>query len=139
MALTVPFTGGCACGAIRYESSAAPVFGGICCCRTCQRGSGTGQNAVVGVPNAAFRITQGEPRYYETTADSGKPVRHAFCGTCGAPLFGQPSSAPLTGISAGSLDDPAGFEPGVVVYAEAALPWVALPDIPKFPKMPPAM
>jgi hypothetical protein len=139
MALATPITGGCACGAVRYESSAAPFFGGICCCRTCQRVTGTGQNAVAGVPNAGFRITKGEPRYYETMGDSGNPVRHAFCGECGSPLFGQPTAAPFTGINVGSLDDPSGFEPRAVVYAEAALPWVALPDIPKFPKMPPPM
>ena len=36
------FTGGCACGAIRYEISAEPVFMNDCQCRDCQQSSGTG-------------------------------------------------------------------------------------------------
>jgi len=137
MALSAPFEGGCACGKIRYKSNAAPLFGGLCCCRACQRATGTAYNSVLGVPNAAFQVTQGEPRFYETAADSGGTLRRAFCADCGSTLFSQLSHAPITSISAGSLDDPSGFEPGVVVFHENAHPWVALPDIAKFPKMPP--
>lgn len=36
------FTGGCACGAIRYEISSEPLFSNHCQCRDCQRKSGTG-------------------------------------------------------------------------------------------------
>jgi hypothetical protein len=35
-------TGGCACGAIRYEISAEPLAMNHCQCRDCQRKSGTG-------------------------------------------------------------------------------------------------
>ena len=36
------FTGGCACGAIRYEITAEPIGMNDCQCRQCQRKSGTG-------------------------------------------------------------------------------------------------
>jgi hypothetical protein len=39
------YTGGCACGAIRYEISAEPVVMNDCQCRQCQRESGTGHGA----------------------------------------------------------------------------------------------
>jgi hypothetical protein len=137
MTVTTPITGGCVCGAVRYESSAEPMFSGICCCRNCQYMTGTGQTPVLAVPNAAFRVTKGTPRHHEVTGDSGKPVRHSFCGDCGSPLFGQPAAAPFTGIKVGSLDDPSIFKPGVAIYTELAHSWVQLPDVPKFPKMPP--
>ena len=33
--MAVPFTGGCACGAIRYECTAEPLYMGNCHCRDC--------------------------------------------------------------------------------------------------------
>jgi hypothetical protein len=38
--MVTPFSGGCACGAIRYECSAAPIFALNCHCRDCQRATG---------------------------------------------------------------------------------------------------
>ena len=81
MALPNPLVGGCACGKIRYEANAAPVFGGYCCCRACQHSTGSGFAAVIGVPSAAFRVTQGEPRYFESKADSGATARRQFAIT----------------------------------------------------------
>jgi hypothetical protein len=40
-----PYTGGCACGAIRYEVSAEPVVMSDCQCRQCHRDSGTGHGS----------------------------------------------------------------------------------------------
>ena len=39
------YTGGCACGAIRYEISGEPIFMNDCQCRDCQRTSGTGHGS----------------------------------------------------------------------------------------------
>jgi hypothetical protein len=38
--MKLPFTGGCACGAIRYECNAEPIMMGKCHCRDCQHISG---------------------------------------------------------------------------------------------------
>ena len=55
-------TGGCLCGAIRYESAGAPVFALQCHCRDCQKQSGAASVAAIRVPAAAFRITRGSPK-----------------------------------------------------------------------------
>jgi len=43
-----PFSGGCACGAIRYECAAEPLYMVNCECRDCQRATGSAYCAVVG-------------------------------------------------------------------------------------------
>src|SRR6266508_1325480 len=85
--MPVPFFGGCACGATRYECSAEPLYMGNCHCRDCQRATGSAYFAAVGVAASAFRLTSGAPQYYEKSADSGNMMRRAFCPRCGSPLF----------------------------------------------------
>ena len=40
--MSEPYTGGCACGAIRYEISDEPLVMDDCQCRDCQRGAAPG-------------------------------------------------------------------------------------------------
>jgi hypothetical protein len=131
-------TGGCACGAVRYECSGDPIFSGNCYCRDCQRSSGTAMASVLGVPKAAVKIVKGEPRYFDVTADSGKKISRGFCSTCGTPLFTLLAAMPdLMGIKAGSLDDPNAFKPGMSLYTSSAPSWAPFGEnLPKFPKMP---
>ena len=136
--MTKTITGGCECGAVRYQTDAAPVMSGICHCRDCQKASGSGNNPFVVVPKDAVKIT-GEVRYFATTGDSGKPSRRGFCPTCGCRLFGLADVAPhLMALSVGSLDDPATFQPGMHIYVKSAQPWDRVPDdLPAFPGLPP--
>jgi hypothetical protein len=132
-------TGGCLCGAIRYETSGAPLFSLLCHCRDCQRQSGSGHIAALRVPAAGFRIIKGTPALYETVADSGNTVTRAFCGTCGSGLYVQVSTRPdLIGLRAPSLDDPSGFRPEADIFVQSAQPWDTLhPDLPHYPTYPP--
>ena len=136
--MTIPtaFSGGCACGAIRYESSEAPVAMVNCHCRDCQRAGGSAYSPTVVVRASALRLTSGEPTYYAVTGDSGSTVRRAFCGACGAPLFATTSARPtLIGIRAASLDDPSWFRPGADAWTASAQPWdVMQTDVPYFAK-----
>jgi hypothetical protein len=134
--MTVPFTGGCACGAIRYEGSAAPIAVLNCHCRDCQRSSGTGFTTVAVVPTDSLRVLHGTPKRHLSKADSGNEVRREFCGECGTPLFaggGIPSH--LIAIKVGSLDDPSWCAPMLDIWTQSAQPWdVMNPALPKFPK-----
>ncbi|MBV9860465.1 MAG: GFA family protein [Alphaproteobacteria bacterium] len=131
-------TGGCLCGAIRYESSGEPVFSLQCHCRDCQRQSGTAYVAAVRVPTAQFRIVQGEPRRYVARADSGNEIARAFCGDCGSSLYVQVSTRPdLIGLRVGTLDDPSVFRPEADIFVKSAQPWDHMdPALPKFPTYP---
>jgi hypothetical protein len=90
-------TGGCLCGAIRYETVGDPVFTLRCHCRDCQRQSGAAHVPAARVPSAGFRILEGAPRRYVTKADSGNEIVRVFCGDCGTPLYVQVATRPDLG------------------------------------------
>lgn len=133
----MPFSGGCACGAIRYHCTSEPLFALNCHCRDCQRETGSAYAPILGVPASAFSVTQGTPSYFEVTADSGQPTRRAFCGACGSSLFGAPRSATsMATIRAGSLDDPSLFRPGSDIFVGSAQPWDYMnPELPKVQRL----
>ena len=76
--MAAPFTGGCACGAVRYECSAEPLMMGNCHCRDCQRATGGPFVSILAVPKEALKIT-GEVKYHEVQGDSGNPIKRGFC------------------------------------------------------------
>jgi len=55
--MLTPYSGGCACDAIRYTGTAEPSFAWNCHCRDCQHASGGGQCPVVYVPKIAVSMT----------------------------------------------------------------------------------
>ena len=116
-------TGGCACGAVRYESGSGPEFSLHCQCRQCQRASGTGHGSSIVVPLESFTVT-GELRFYDQQSDSGNTVSRGFCPVCGSPVLNRNSGYPdKRYIHVGSLDDPSAFKPDVVVFSDSAQPW----------------
>ena len=86
--MTIPFYGGCACGAIRYECTAEPLHMFCCHCRDCQQASGGPYSPAVLVPSKAFKLTRGSPRYYTTPSVSGGTHTRGFCADCGSRLLG---------------------------------------------------
>lgn len=99
-------TGGCHCGAIRYELDGDPLHGGqtLCHCADCRRCSGAPMVGWAMFPEDAFTLIQGDPREYA----SSEHGRRWFCGTCGSGLFyrdahDQPG---MVDIQAATLDDP---------------------------------
>ncbi len=133
--MSTRFSGGCACGAIRYECSAEPIFSLNCHCRDCQRATGAAYASILRVPVIAFRVTKGEARFYTVTADSGNTVSRGFCSNCGAPLFSRLSGMPdVIGVRAGSLDDLSWHRPAADIFTKSAQPWDYMnPELPKYP------
>jgi hypothetical protein len=128
-------TGGCACGAIRYQFTGEPLVCLKCHCRDCQRETGSGFAPILIVPAAAFTVTRGAPRSFDVIADNGTTATRAFCAECGSALFG--GGTDTVNIRAGSLDDPAWFRPSMDIYTSRAQPWDLMnPELPKFSKLP---
>jgi len=122
--MTKPLTGGCLCGAIRYEIDAPITELNSCHCRDCQRASGTGATVGARVSKAAFRLLKGAPKHYAKTSDSGRVLMRFFCGECGSPLFTERATSPdLVTIRAGSLDDSSGLKITLNIWTSRARSW----------------
>ena len=83
--MKTPFSGECACGAIRYECTAEPAAMVQCHCRDCQRATGSACIYVVLVPAKSFKLTRGALRYHLTESVALGHQRRGFCATCGSP------------------------------------------------------
>ncbi|MCA8887313.1 MAG: GFA family protein [Parvularculaceae bacterium] len=131
-------TGGCLCGAVRYEIALDPVMMGNCHCRDCQKYSGTGHGSNLAFPDAGVEIS-GEMTKFDVEADSGATVSRLFCPKCGVKICSVSTGFDgLTMISAGTLDDPELFKPMFAVYADSAPGWDQPGDgVVSFAQMPP--
>jgi hypothetical protein len=138
-AMNKPYTGGCACGAIRYEVPSEPVSMNHCQCRDCQRKSGTGHGSYLAfTQRGAVKLT-GQASHWDFAGDSGNMKTRAFCSVCGSPVYMTLAVAPdIFVVHAASLDDPSRFKPQKVMYSSSGHAWDHLdPALPKFDKMPP--
>ena len=133
------FTGGCACGAVHYEISSEPVFMNDCQCRDCQRKSGTGHGSYLTFPSRESVTLKGNATHRDIVGDSGNVKTHAFCPSCGSPVYLTFSAMPdLFTVHAASLDDPTRYKPQMVLYGVRGYAWDHLdPAVPKFDGMPP--
>jgi hypothetical protein len=136
---TKPVSGGCACGAIRYESTAEPMTMIHCHCRDCQQSSGGPFSSFIVVPKDAFKLLQGSLRFHPSPSEMGGQTHRGFCVECGSPILGKPDAAPqIVAIRTASLDDPSRFTPQMDVWTCDAHPWDQMnPALPKFEKYPP--
>ncbi|WP_375159692.1 GFA family protein [Bradyrhizobium sp. RDT46] len=134
-----PYTGGCACGAIRYSILGEPLFSNHCQCRDCQRESGSGHGSYATFARTGVTLT-GEARHWDMVADSGNVKRRGFCPQCGVAVYMTFAAQPgVFTIRAGSLDEPARYKPQVVTFAARGHGWDCLDsDLTKFAGMPPA-
>ncbi len=131
-------SGGCLCGAVRYEIDGEPLFAGHCHCSDCQKATGTGHVSVTGLPADGVKIT-GETRGYTVKGDSGQGYTRHFCPTCGSLVFGQAAGMPgVINVTAGTLDDTAAFTPQFVIYTRSRPAWDHINSgLPEFDAMPP--
>ena len=136
---TGAYTGGCACGAIRFEIADAPLVMNDCQCRDCQRCSGTGHGSYLTFPSRTNVRLVGDARQWDVTGDGGTVKRHAFCSNCGSPVYLTfPAMPALFVVHAASLDDPSRYQPQFVTYRVRSHSWDFVdPALPRFDKMPP--
>lgn len=137
--MSEPYSGGCACGAIRYEIAVEPIFMNHCQCRDCQRKSGTGHGSYLTFSDRQRVKLSGDARHWDIVGDTGNVKTRAFCPTCGAPVYMTFTGMPdLFTVHAASLDDPGRYKPQVVTYVGRGHAWDHLDSaLPKFDKMPP--
>jgi hypothetical protein len=117
-------TGGCLCGAIRYEARGAPFHRTVCHCSMCRRSAGAPMVAWFSVKPADFSVTAGRPSHYRSSAQA---VR-SCCPTCGTQLTYKHDDLDEIDVTVCSLDHPAAVPPNDHTFVSSRLPWVHLDD-----------
>ncbi len=135
VATSLPLTGGCMCGAVRYEVDAAPEIAGYCHCTRCQRRTGGSAAISALVPPGSFRIARGEEQVGLFQPDGG--FAKAFCSACGSALYSQsPDDPEVIGVRMGTFDTDPGVRPSYRQFVAYAAPWEPIPDdgLPRHPE-----
>ncbi len=119
-----PIRGSCLCGAIRFEVAAPVAELRACHCTNCQKISGAGGTVNALVASKDFRITQGTPKRFTKTADSGRVLHRYFCGDCGSGIYSQREATPeRVVVRAGAFDDAPPMKLAAHIWTKSARPW----------------
>jgi hypothetical protein len=130
----LPLTGGCGCGAVRYEIDAPLLGAGYCHCTRCQRRTGTAGAISARARDGSFRIVEGEEHLDRWVPGGG--FDKVFCARCGSALFGQsPDDRDVIVVRMGTFDTDPGVRPAFHQFVDSAVAWEPIPDdgLPRFP------
>ena len=132
----VTATGGCLCGAVRYEIRGRLRNVVNCHCSKCRRFHGH-----VGAYTSVLRddlvlTAQAGLKWYQSVTDETPNVHRGFCGECGASLFWDPKgSGQNIAVAAGTLDSPIGLKTIGHIWVSQAGDYYEITDaLPQFEK-----
>jgi len=116
--------GRCHCGEITYEAIVDPEKVTICHCTDCQMLTGSAYRATVPAPKETFSLRAGQPKTYVKTAESATQRVHAFCSSCGTPIYSAALADPPTySLRVGCLRQRANLRPTKQQWCRSALSW----------------
>jgi hypothetical protein len=133
-ASTPQLTGGCGCGAVRFEIDEPLVAAAYCHCTRCQHRSGAGAAASARLVEGSLKITTGEDRLGAWFAGDG--LEKVFCGDCGSALLARDrDSGVAMVVRLGAIDGDPGVRPSAHQFVADAASWEPIPDdgLPRFP------
>jgi len=120
-------TGGCGCGAVRFELTAPPVAAGYCHCTRCQRRTGGAWSLQARAAPGSFAITQGADAIGSWQPEGG--FAKEFCARCGSSLWSRsPDDPDVVSVRFGVMDDDPGIRPTYRMYLDSAAPFEPVPD-----------
>jgi hypothetical protein len=129
-------TGGCHCGAVRFEIEGAPIAHGLCHCGDCRRHAGAPLVGWLMIPETAFRVTKGAAKAYA----SSEHGRRYFCAACGTGLYYR-NDQMLPGVvdvQSAACDDPDALPAPVHIQTAERIAWMKGADaLPAFERYPP--
>ena len=129
-------TGGCHCGAIRYEVKGEALTHALCHCTDCRRHAGAPMVGWTMDPESSVRLIKGAPRVYS----SSEHGRRHFCPDCGTGLFytnGQ-NLPGIIDVQSATYDDPAAIPAQAHIQVADRISWMATAHtLPAFDRYPP--
>ena len=117
-------TGGCQCGAVRYEVRGAlrPVI--ACHCDQCRRMTGHFMAATAARRAHLTVVNDATLRWYAAS----DRARRGFCGACGSTLFWEAKGSSDVSIAAGNLDKPTGIRLAQHIFTAEKGDYYAIED-----------
>jgi len=125
----------CLCGGVTYEISGPILRSRYCHCATCRKFSGTAYAAWGLIETAHLTLERSNTLI--SKFDSGNGLR-VFCGSCGSPLWYEPTGLPQwRGIPLGVIDDATLAGPQMHVWTQSKVSWASIADdLPQYPTHP---
>jgi hypothetical protein len=125
--MSEPITGGCGCGAVRFEVSQPFLSAGYCHCTRCQRRTGTASSANARAEPGSVHVVQGEENLRAWAPEGGR--EKVFCSRCGSALFSRdPGTTDHTGVRLGAIDGDPGVRPQSRAFVAYAAVWEPIAD-----------
>jgi len=118
-------TGGCFCGAVKFEIKLPTTFCGHCHCSMCRRPHGASFVTWTGVPLERFAITVGEEHI--TMYQSSEHGRRSFCSICGSQMFCQ-TEPEVIDIALAALHGKIDRDPEAHYYYDSRAEWTQVSD-----------
>ena len=109
-------TGGCLCGAVRYEVTGELRDVIECHCAMCRKTHGH-VGAYTAAPKSAIAIVEARGLKWYQSSDY---ARRGFCAECGGNLFFDPMRKDTMSIAAGTLDPPTRLATTLQIHVASA-------------------
>jgi hypothetical protein len=119
-------SGGCLCGAVRYEIAEPFMVAGYCHCTRCQRRTGTAASAQGRIVPGSLRILQGAELEKQWKPDDG--FAKCFCSNCGGALWSRTDDGEIASVRLGTVDGDPGIRPSFRTFTAYAAVWEPIPD-----------
>ena len=129
-------TGGCHCGAVRFQVNGDAMNHALCHCVDCRRHSGAPMVGWTMYRQSEVKVTKGTPKIYKSSTDG----RRHFCPDCGTGLF-YVNDVMLPGIidiQSATYDDPNAVPAQAHIQIADRIGWMEhAHELPEFERFPP--
>jgi hypothetical protein len=122
----LPLTGGCNCGAVRFEVAEPLVRAGYCHCRRCQRRTGCAASVQAFLAPGSLKLLSGTDHLGAWQPPDG--YAKVFCSDCGSSLWSQTPDGEIGAVRLGVFDADPGIRPSYRQFLDFAAPFEAIPD-----------
>jgi len=121
------FTGGCLCGAVRFEVTPPTKWCSHCHCSLCRRAHGAAFVTWFGVEKTCFAVVSGTEHigWHQSTPEA----RRGFCTLCGSTMVFEGERWPdEVHIALANMEGPIDRSPQAHVFYDNHVDWVEFGD-----------
>lgn len=133
-------SGKCACEQLEFECFGDPINSVFCYCTSCQKFTNSDKWFGIWYAKDSVKFVKGEASTFIRTGDSGKKMKHLFCGNCGMTVAAYCEAGNFYSVAASCLQNKKAQLPNILIYTAQAPDWAQFPKgVPKFDILPPEL